>query len=184
MNILIKLTLRALIAFICISLLSACDKAEEAASFDMLFDVPERQVIADSAQYESTDGDVLLLEQTIHINIDSLSQKFEIKRIESAKFDFIRLRVDTPEGSNFNWITNLKATVAGEGLAEIEVGTYDGTKQDAEIIDITLNNAPITPYLVQETFVLKIYAGINPPLPASTTSLIVNSRIRVTIQPV
>lgn len=184
MNIYPKITFGVLITLCLFTLLSACNKIEEAANFDMLIDSPERRVVADSALYELADSEVLLLEQNITISLDSIERKFDIKKVENAKFDYIRIEAETPAGSKLNWISRLRATVSSTDIQEMEVGTYDGSKPDAPIIDLTLNDAPLTPFIAEETFKLKIYGRISPPLPASSTSIIINSRIRLTVQPV
>ncbi len=179
-----KLHLKLLAPLIVSFLLFGCEKIKEAANFDMLYDLPKLQVIADSSLMEITDNDALLLEHNVSISLDSLRKKFDVKKIESAKFDYIRIEAETPQNSNLNWISKISAVVVANGISETEVGTYDGSKPDAKIIDLELTNAPLTPYLETENFTLKIYARVRPPLPASTTSIVINSRIRLTIQPV
>lgn len=175
---------KASIIMLLIIILFGCERIKNAAEFDILYAVPQTQITVDSTILEAAGNEVMVLERTLHISLDSLRRRHNLDSFEEAKFDYIRLEVDAPSDANLRWIQNLTATVIASGISETEVANYvsDGTVD--KTIDMALEEAPITPFLMAETFKIRIYARVAPPLPASVVTMNLNARIRITVQPI
>lgn len=164
--------------------LISCEKIRNAAEFDILYAVPETQISVDSTILEAAGNEVMVLDKTIHISLDSIRREHNLDSFDDARFDYIRLEVDAPSSANLNWIQQLTATVIAPGISETRVAAYESDGTAGKTIDMVLEDAPITPFLMAETFRLRIYARVTPPLPASVVTLNLNSRIRITVQPI
>lgn len=162
---------------------TSCEKIKEAAEFDLLYNVPEVSFNVDSTAVSIAGEEVIALETSIFIDVDSLNRRHNLKKIESARFDFIRLQVVSPTNINLNWLKSLRATLRAEGMPETEIATYVNEGEQDLIVDMVQNNSNITPFLLKKQFYLRIYTQFNPPLPVRTVTMLMNSRIRITVQP-
>jgi hypothetical protein len=179
-----KIVLKTMPIFIIMFTLLSCEKIKNAAEFDLLYSVPETKITVDSTILEAAGNVVMVLEKTIHISLDSIRQKHNLDKFEEARFDYIRLEVDIPARADLRWIQRLEATVIAPGISETRVASYVSDGSSSKTIDMVLDDAPITPFLMAETFRLRIYASVTPPLPASVVKLNLKSRIRITVQPI
>lgn len=160
-----------------------CEKIKEAAEFDILYEVPQTEIEVDSTVVEVADNQMVILQKEIFISLDSIRRKHNLESFENAKFEYIRLEAFEPSNADLNWISHLSATVTAQGIAESEVATYTASGNAGKTIDMQLLESPITPFLMNERFTLKVYARFDPPLPASEVKIKLNSRIRITVQP-
>lgn len=177
-----KVLLAAAVIFIAAGVIS-CEKIKDAAQFDLLYEVPEATIGLDSTLIEVADNEQVMVQKEIYISLDSIRRKHDLDSFEEAKFDYIRIEVVTPASADLKFISKLKATVMAPGIAETEVASYTGNGTAGKTIDMVLEDSPITPFLMNERFTLRVYARFAPPLPASTVTVKLNSRIRITVQP-
>lgn len=162
---------------------AGCEKIKEAAEFDLLYEVPELQIPLDSTVVSVVDTEQVMMQKEIFISLDSIRRKHDLDSFKEARFDYIRVELVTPPNANLSFISQLKATVSAPGIEETEVALFTANGPVGKTIDMSLHDAPITPFLMNEKFTLKVYARFAPPLPASTVTLKLNSRIRITVQP-
>lgn len=164
--------------------ITGCEKIKQAAEFDLYYDVPKAEITVDSTILEFTDSETVMLQQTMNISFDSIKRNHEFDKIQSAKFDYIRLQIVSPPSANFNWLSHLRATISAEGLDETQVGVYDGGGSSKPTVDLVLNDKSVLPYILKERITIRLYARTSPPLPASEVKLNLVSRIRITVQPI
>ncbi len=170
--------------FMLVLSISGCEKIKEAAEFDLYYNVPQAEVTIDSTILEFTDNETIMLQKSMVISFDSIKRKHDFDKVKSAKFDYIRLEVESPPGANLNWINHLRATISAEGLEETEVGVYNGDNGSKPTIDLELNDISVLPFILKEHITIRIYVRASPPLPAPEVTLNLISRIRITVQPI
>lgn len=163
--------------------IQSCEKVKDATEFDLLYNVPQSEITVDSGMLITDNEYNLVIEKTIHLDLDSIRNKHNFDKIEDARFDFIRLEAQSPSNMNLDWITKLRATVSSRGSGEKDVATYAGEDAGKPTIDLRLSDVSILEHLMNETFTLKIYTTIQGPLPDDEMKIITKSRIRITVQP-
>lgn len=171
------------ISFLIILSFNSCEKIKEAAEFDVLYSVPEAEVTVDSTILEVTDNELVILEKNISIDLDSISQIHSLESFEEAKFDYIRLELVSPANADLRWIRSLKAVVWDGNSGERVVATYNSSGEAVKNIDMVLQNASVKDYLMNQNFTLRIYATTAPPMVAPEVTFKLNSRLRITVQP-
>lgn len=176
--------LRTLLFLSAVFLLLGCDKIKDAAKFDILYNIPDARFTVDSNTVELAGNEELMLEKSIRISVDSLKSKHDIKNIDEAKIDFIRLEIETPPGANLDWIQSIRASVVSETLPELFVASKENNTPGAVTLDLNIEQERITSYLLEESFSIRIYAKVLPPLSVEEITLQLKSRIRITVQPI
>ncbi|MGE5381917.1 MAG: hypothetical protein ACM3PX_00670 [Omnitrophica WOR_2 bacterium] len=180
----LKYSLLPAIAILVLSITS-CQKIKDAAQFDLLYNVPESTITVDSVIVQHAGNEVLILAKTISINLDSIKRKHNLSAFKDAKFDFIRLLADQPENMNLDWIKTLRATVTAPGISETDVASYTAAAPTGKpSLDMVIGGNSITSFMMEQNFTLKIYIEVTPPLPADVMKVLLDSRIRITVQPI
>lgn len=161
---------------------SSCEKVKDLAKFDITYSNPDIRFTLDSIDYLPK-SEKLLLERTLSINIDSIITKHELDGIENAKFDQVKIEIESPAQANFNWLTSARATVNAQGINETEVAATTSIAADGRSVDLTLSNTEVISQISTGSFTLRLYGNVTPPLPAGTLTMLIKSKIKMTVKP-
>lgn len=161
---------------------SSCEKVKDLARFDITYSNPDIRFTLDSIDYLPK-SEKLLLERTLSVNIDSIIAKHELDGIENAKFDQVKIEIESPAQANFNWLTSARATVSAEGISETEVAATTAIAADGRSVDLTVSNTEVISQISTGSFTLRLYGNVTPPLPAGTLTLLIKSKIKMTVKP-
>ncbi|MCO5266422.1 MAG: hypothetical protein M9948_11145 [Lentimicrobium sp.] len=174
----------ALVAVIATSsvFMFSCDKVKELAEFDVAYTLPDVHFSIDSTNYLPK-TEQLLIEQTLTLNVDSIIQKHNLDGIGETGFEYVRLVIEDPDNVNFSWLNSSRVTVSAQNLAETQVAAITTVNPDGRTLDLQLTNTNVSSVISTGTFVLRVYADFTPPLPVATIGLALQSRIKMTVQP-
>jgi hypothetical protein len=177
-------TLLIATAFIAaILVVPSCDKVKDLAEFDISYALPDARFTLDSVNYLPK-AEQLLVQQTMTLNVDSIIEKHNLNGIGETQFEYIRLEVESPAWVNFSWLNSARVTVSAEGLSETQVAAVTSINPDGRSVDLQLSNTNVSSTISTGIFVLRVYGDITPPLPAANITLLLKSKIKMTVQPI
>ena len=180
-----KLLILFLIAALPILFFSSCEKMKDLASVDVVYTVPQMNFSYQPSLTKS--GEVLMYSGAIHINLDSLLNKYGLSggMIGTTVVTSFSLTIYEPPQANFGWLQSARAVFSGNAgfNPSQEVGSVINTDPLAKTVILTMNNVNIRPYLGTNGFYVNIYASTTPPLPIYLIWMYANSQVKITLEP-
>lgn len=177
-------TVLVMVAFVAaILVVTSCDKVKDLAEFDVPYTLPDARFTLDSVDYLPK-TEQLLVQQTMTLNVDSIIEKHGLDGIGETQFEYVRLEVESPAWVNFSWLNSARVTVSAEGLSETQVAAVTSVNPDGRSVDLQLSNTDVSSTISTGSFVLRVYGDITPPLPAANITLLLKSKIIMTVQPI
>jgi hypothetical protein len=171
-------------AFIAATLIvPSCDKVKELAEFDISYILPDARFTLDSVDYLPK-TEQLLVQQTMTLNVDSIIEKHGLDGIGETKFEYVRLEVESPAWVNFSWLNSARVTVSAQSLSETHVAAVTSVNPDGRSVDLQLSNTNVSSTISTGSFILRVYGDVTPPLPAANITLLLKSKIKMTVQPI
>ena len=161
---------------------SSCEKIEDLASFDITYSNPNLMFSVDSMAYLPK-SEVILFRKTLSINIDSIISKHELDGIENAKFETVILEIESPDNGNFNWLSTGRVTVSAMDLSETEIASTTSIPTDSRSIEFVLTNKEVLSTIKADSFTLKLYGDVAPPIPVKTLQMVLESKIKMRALP-
>lgn len=181
-------TKRNIIQSIILSLLPlvfiSCDAVKDATQFDITYTLPDQQITVDTTTFSASGVELLLAQETVTIDLDSLKDAHDLEGFEAAEFDYVKIELENPSGINLDWIQGLSATVSTPTIAETEVATYTRTGNPGTVINLTVPEVAVLDYMMQSTFTIKVYGTATLPLPAPEIDMLLKSKLKITVQPI
>lgn len=166
-----------------IMVVPSCDKVKDLAEFDISYTLPDARFTLDSLDYLPK-TEQLLVQQTMTLNVDSIIEKHGLDGIGDTQFEYVRLEVESPAWVNFSWLNSARVTVSAQGLSETQVAAVTSISPDGRAVDLQLSNTNVSSTISTGSFVLRVYGDITPPLPAANITLLLTSKIKMTVQPI
>lgn len=177
-------TVLVIVAFVvAILVVPSCDKVKDMAEFDISYALPDARFTLDSVDYLPK-TEQLLVQQTITLNVDSIIEEHNLDGIGETQFEYIKLEVESPAWVNFSWLNSARVTVSAEGLSETQVAAVTSVNPDGRSVDLQLSNTNVSSTISTGSFELRVYGDITPPLPAANITLLLTSKIKMTVQPI
>lgn len=161
---------------------SSCEKVKDLAKFDISYSNPDVRFTLDSLDYMPK-SEVLLHQVTLNVNLDSIIAKYELDGIENAKFESVKIEIESPASANFSWLTSARVTLSTQGVNETEVAATTSISPDGRSADIAVTNTEVISQISGGVFTLKLYGSITPPLPAVSIGMLLKSKIKMTVKP-
>jgi hypothetical protein len=172
------------VAFItAILVVPSCDKVKDLAEFDISYTLPDARFTLDSVDYLPK-TEQLLVQQTLTLNVDSIIEKHGLDGIGETQFEYVRLEVESPAWVNFSWLNSARVTVSTQGLSETQVAAVTSVNPDGRSVDLQLSNTNVSSTISTGSFILRVYGDVTPPLPAASITLLLKSKIKMTVQPI
>ncbi len=163
--------------------ISSCDKVKDLAEFDISYPLPDARFTLDSVNYLPK-TEQLLVQQTMTLNVDSIIEKHDLDGIGETQFEYIKLEVESPAWVNFSWLNSARVTVSTQGLSETQVAAVTSISPDGRSVDLQLSNTNVSSTISTGSFILRVYGDVTPPLPAASITLLLKSKIKMTVQPI
>ncbi|MCB2220810.1 MAG: hypothetical protein KQI35_10480 [Bacteroidetes bacterium] len=174
--------------------LVSCEKVKEelgnAASFDAAVDLPEQTIIIDSTAFKS--GTAINEVIPIHIfevTID-MASIYEAKNItsaaiEDAGFEKISLNIIDPEEMTFDFIKSMYMAVSPEidFANEKVVGSTGEIPEGSTNVTFAIESIDISGLVSEKHFYVGLFGDKKGPIPVSTLTMLLDSKIKFTVNP-
>ncbi len=177
-----RFTILIILAIFFGSSFSSCEKIEDLASFNITYSNPDLTFTLDSMAYPPK-SEVILFQKILSINIDSIISKHELDGIENAKFETVMLQIESPDNVNFNWLTSGRVTVSSLDLSETEIASTTSIPNNSRSIEFILTNKEVLSTIKADSFTLKLYGNVTPPIPVKTLQMVLESKIKMRVLP-
>lgn len=177
-----RFTILTILVILLGSAFSSCEKIEDLASFDITYANPDLTFNLDSMAYQPK-SETILYQKTLSINLDSIINKHELDGVENAKFETVLLKIESPDNVNFNWLTSGRVTVSSLDLSETEIASTPSIPNNSRSIEFILTNKEILSTIKGDSFTLKLYGNVSPPIPIKTLQLVLESKIKMKVMP-
>lgn len=162
----------------------SCDAVKDATQFDISYTIPDQQITVDTTTFSASGVELLLAQETVTVNLDSLKDAHDLEGFEAAEFDYLKIELENPSNINLDWIQGLSATISTANIAETEVASYTRTGNPGSVIELTVPEVAVLDYLLESTFTIKVYGTANLPLPAPEIDMLLKSKLKITVQPI
>ena len=176
------LALAAIPLFLCIS----CHETKKAAAFDVTYNLPRIYFSYTSTLLKS--GEVILYTCQEKINLDSILMAHDIPTgmITSAKLSQFSMTMTEPPDASFSWLQSMRLLVSKDTSfnTNVELGNFVNNDPAAKIVNLTLNNVDMIPYMNNTTFYYRILATLEAgPLPSNKVTMFLDSQLKLHIEP-
>lgn len=168
------------------------DEIGDAAAFDVPMDLPDHYFVLDSADFTKSSGsilaEVILTEQAININIDSIFSANGINSasLSDAGFTDITVLMNNPlPGANFDFMSGMRVVLSeNENFdPETQIAIAENIPAGSTSVTFTLDNSGIQSFIDNHNFYLRLYGQMGP-LPYPMLPLILQSGIIFTVNPI
>jgi len=171
-------------------LTQSCKKIEEAASFDLAMNMPNKHFDLDSANTAvSSKGETLLYESSYSFNLDSVlkANGADQASIDNGAFKEIELHIDNPgvlEEFGFLSSASFQLSLTPD-FSEYEV-IAEATKISKGDVIIVLNmkGKSLNRYLKNHVFYFRLYGKVEKAVPVAFLPLIIKSKLGFTVHPI
>lgn len=161
---------------------SSCEKIEDLDSFDITYSNPNLMFTVDSMAYLSK-SEVILFQETLSINIDSIISKHELDGIENATFETVVIKIKSPGDANLDWLTSCRVLVSAMDMRETEIAPITFVSKNSRSLEFELTNKEVLSTIKADSFILKLYGNVAPPVPAKTLQMVLESKIKMRVLP-
>ena len=171
-------------------LTQSCKKVEEAASFNLAKNMPNKQFDLDSANTAiSTKGETLLYESSYSFNLDSIlkASGAEKASIDNGAFKEIELHIDNPSAlEEFGFMSSVSFQLSlTPDFSEYEV-VAEATKisKGDVIVVLNMNGKSLDRYLKNDIFYFRLYGKVEKAVPVAFLPMIIKSKLGFTVHPI
>lgn len=185
-----KTTVKRLLAFCLVAIifagvLTSCETAKQYTAFDVDYTIPPTSFSYPTSILKS--GEVILHSGQININLDSLLFAHNIPSgwIESAQYNQFELTITSPEGSNLGWLQSANVEVSDSASFTNSSIVASGVVTDSTSakLQLTTNNVELQPYIHKSSFHYRVVGFLNGSLPYETINMMINSGVRIHVEP-
>ncbi len=168
------------------------DEIEEAAAFDVSMNLPDHYFVLDSTDLTKSSGsiltEVILTEQAININIDSIFSANGINSasLSNAGFTHITVLMNNPlPGANFDFMSGMRVVLSetSDFAVETQIAIAENIPAGSTEVTFTLDNSSIQSFIDNHNFYLRLYGQMGP-LPWPMLPLILQSGIDFRVNPI
>jgi hypothetical protein len=161
------------------TMMTSCDKLQNAADFKVKYKLPNRTFTIDSLNHLKTEQ--LLYSQSFTANIDSLLGAND-GLLGDASFYLLQMSVVSPDWVTLDWLTSARITITPTGGATTVVATATSVDPIARTVNFEVENINIAA-AITGPYVVNLYGNLSGPIPAGSIQMLLESGIEVTVNP-
>ncbi|GAB4310850.1 MAG: hypothetical protein Kow00127_00570 [Bacteroidales bacterium] len=179
------------IAFI-ISMSTSCDKVKDeindAASFEAKVDLPAQTIAIDSSQFKSVSEMKAL--HLFEVDVD-LQKILDDNGLSSASFSqgafqSVTVEIIAPEGLTYDFVKSMYVAVSmtGDFNDEVVVAQTGNIPSGSTSVTFQIEQVDITQFINEQHFWVGLFGDKTGPLPTSQVTLLLNSSVKFTVNPI
>ncbi len=161
------------------TLMTSCDKLQNAADFKVKYKLPNRTFTIDSLNHLKTEQ--LLYSHSYTANIDSILGANN-GLLGNASFYLLQMSVVSPDWVTLDWLTSARITITPTGGAPIEVATTTSVNPITRIVNFEVKNIDVAS-AITGPFVVNLYGNLSGPIPSGSIQMLLQSGIEITVSP-
>jgi hypothetical protein len=164
----------------------SCDDTSNPLKTNISYKPADMPFVLDSLNFlAAVKTEHLLFTQNINADIDSILEAHNVSNLATlseAEVDTISIRIVSPTGVTLNWISSARVSIQIPGQQELTIAHTAAINSAGQIITFVIDNVSVLPYLNNNSFTVRVYGNITPPLPVAQINMLLHLGFNLQVQ--